>query len=93
MVSISLERKTVLRAVFEAVAQVRATKGRPYKIPENLDPSTRLEELGIDSISIAEVVDVLEQRFELELPFDRLMLVESLDEFIDVVCGPKEETI
>ena len=81
------DRKAVLQAVFEAIAQVWAGRGRRYTMPQTLDPSMALDELGIDSISIAEVVDVLEQRFERELPFDQLILVQSVDEFIDVVCG------
>ena len=81
----------MLRTVFEAVAKVKAARGRPFDLPETLSGDTRLDELGIDSMSIAEVVDVIEERFDCELPFDKLLLVESVDEFIDVVCAPSKD--
>jgi acyl carrier protein len=89
MVSGVLERTTVFEAIFQAVVQVKASRGIRYELPKTPDPSIRLDALGIDSISIAEVVDVLEQRFKVELPFSDLMLVESVEQFIDIICVPR----
>lgn len=56
-------------------------------LPEPFDRSFPLQQVGIDSLLIAELVMDIEARFDIELPFARLSSAETIGEFIDEVCA------
>ncbi len=62
--------------------RIRALIAKDFNIPlERLTDDARLDELGVDSIGMAEVIFNLEDALELTLPEP----VEQLDTFGDVV--------
>jgi len=85
-VAIKLQRREIFDAVFEAANRLRRRSGHRLHLQPTFNSALRLDELGVDSISIAEIVDEIEKRFKVELPFDELLLVESVEQFIDVIC-------
>ena len=80
-------RANVLKELSIAVSQVKTARGRKPQPMELLELDMRLEDVGIDSISVAEVVDLLEQKFDAILPFENLLLAESVGEFVDTICA------
>jgi acyl carrier protein len=86
VVSSKIQRNEVLEAVFVSAKRLRQRNGKSRQFaPQRFDENTRLDELGVDSISVAEIVDDLETQFDMELPFDELLMVESVDQFVDVI--------
>lgn len=86
MVSSKIQRNEVLEAVLVSAKRLRQRNGKsPQFELQRFDENTRLDELGVDSISVAEIVDDLETQFDMELPFDELLMVESVDQFVDVI--------
>ena len=79
-------KANVLKELSIAVSQVKMARGNKPQPLEILELDMRLEDVGIDSISVAEVVDLLEQKFDAILPFEHLLLAESVGEFIDTIC-------
>ena len=83
----SEHRTQVLKELSIAVSQVKTARGNKPQPLEILELDMRLEDVGIDSISVAEVVDLFEQKFNAILPFEHLILAESVGEFIETICS------
>lgn len=71
-----------MTTILSTADRIRALIAKDFNIPpERLTDDARLEELGVDSIGMAEVIFNLEDALELKLPEP----VEQLDTFGDVV--------
>jgi acyl carrier protein len=54
----------------DAIDDVRSIIAQSLKIPvERLEPDTRLDELGAESLDVIEIVFALEEKFDISIPF------------------------
>jgi acyl carrier protein len=55
---------TIRRAVIEILA------AQALRDPDGINPGDRIEDLGIDSLGMAEVIFAIEERFDVAVPFN-----------------------
>jgi acyl carrier protein len=61
----------------DVVEQVRLAVAKTLKIAaEDVTPDTRLDEIGLNSLEMMELIFELEERFGIDIPFDLLDLVD-----------------
>ena len=69
---------TLLRASIVVVCELR---------PEDVTPDSRLVDLGVDSLAVAEVIVDLEIRLGRELPIDLLRRLDQVETVGDVAAA------
>ena len=69
---------TLLQASIVAVCELR---------PEDVTPDSRLVDLGVDSLAVAEVIVDLEIRLGRELPIDLLRRLDQVETVGDVAAA------
>lgn len=77
-----MDRPTVLTAVIETAVEL--LKLDPGAVTED---ATWAEDLEADSLDLTELVMALEDRFEIEVPEDRLEDVKTVGDAADVVLA------
>jgi hypothetical protein len=82
----ALDRDEVIDAIRASCARVAFEHGAIIHLPFPFRGETPLENIGIDSLLIAQVVMDLEERFQLELPFAELWRAHTIGEFVELVC-------
>jgi acyl carrier protein len=58
---------------------------------DDLDRSTRISDLGIDSVSMVEIVGYLEEDLDFYLPDEKLMDIETIGDLTDIVMELTDE--
>jgi acyl carrier protein len=59
-----------MRDDLEIIDDVRSVIAQSLKIPvDRVTPDTRLEELGVESLDVIEIVFGLEEKFDISIPF------------------------
>ena len=71
-----LDVPALLRTIVEEVSE------RPLG---NFDPQTPIAELGIDSVSVAEIVVRVEDALGIEVPVSEWVRVRTMQDFVEVV--------
>ncbi len=61
---------------------VRQVADRPL---DDIGPDTRIADLGIDSVTVAEVVVQIEDTLQIEVPFARWLRVRTVREVLDMI--------
>jgi acyl carrier protein len=70
------ERLALVRSVLREVAEPPAV---------HIGPETRLAELGVDSVALAEIVVRIEEEAGIEVPPDRWLRVRDVAEVLDMI--------
>jgi len=77
----------------ELIDLVRATFMEVSERPlPDIALETPIAELGIDSISVAEIVTRVEDELGIEIPAPQWLRVRTLQQFIDVVEAARQKT-
>lgn len=58
---------------------------------DDLERSTRISDLGIDSVSMVEIVGYLEEDLDFYLPDEKLMDIETIGDLTDIVLELTDE--
>lgn len=77
--------------VFEGVARIIAEQAMVDA--DDIKPETKLEDLGLDSLALVEVVFGIEENFDVSVPYNANDPTESdfkLDTVAEVVAGVKQ---
>ena len=70
----------------ELLALIRSTFREVVERPLGpLNPDTSIADLGIDSVSVAEIVIRIEDALDIEVPTSEWVRVRTLSEFVDAV--------
>ena len=77
----------ITRLVRESCVRAATSRAQTLELPDPLDPGWPISRLGIDSIVVAEVVDDLEKKFGVELPFRDLLEADTVGDFVALVRG------
>ena len=81
----STEREDMRETILNAISEVT---GRPFPASV-IDGNTSVYELGIDSMSLVELIFKLEAELEIDIPLAELneSIFEHLDSLIDYLCN------
>jgi acyl carrier protein len=77
-----MEFDSIAEAVTGVVAEVSELPGDDLWIKRDAD---LFEELGLDSLLALEIVAMLERKYRIEVPEDRIVEVRTLSQAIDLV--------
>lgn len=59
-------------------------------IPDHVSNSARFEELGVDSMSTMDLLATVEKEFGVEVPDERLPMIVSIQDLVNVVADAQE---
>lgn len=69
-----------------AAIRVELEKIAPEVSADNLSLDTDIATLGIESVTMLELIAALEERFEIELPDDELTTLDTLHDVIELLA-------
>jgi acyl carrier protein len=75
-----------LFSLFREVAE--KVEDRPFP---NVTPTSVIADLGIDSLSMMQIVGEMESRLEIMIPDDQLVKLETVDDLLGVVASRLSE--
>jgi len=81
-----------MRSRDEIASAVREIFNKTLKVePEKLVPGVRLkDDLKLDSLDMIEVVYEVEERFDVQIPEERLKEITTFDQIVDGLCTALE---
>lgn len=74
----------ILRLIQQALGEVAPTRKADFA---NLSPDTKIEALGLDSISTMEMVNAIEERIDATFPDEELAKVQRIADLVGLVRG------